>query len=94
MRVQGGVTTHGVAANLVNEMLGFSMIVACGMPNAPMARLADYCDGEFDFDEFKGRFIASLEAFLEVPFVPHDLELPAQEDWVGQETGWKSAEPS
>ena len=26
MRVQGGVTTHGVAMNLINEMIGFSMI--------------------------------------------------------------------
>lgn len=89
MRVQRGVTTHGVAMNLVNEMIGFSMIVACGMPNAPIARLADYCgDGEVDLEGFRERFLEIFEEFLEVPLVASDLEMPAEDDWVRADTGW------
>ncbi len=88
MRVQSGITTHGVAMNLVNEMIGFSMIVACGMPNAPMARLADYCEGELDFGEFRDNFLKRLEAFLEIPFVDHEMELPRRQEWVEPSADW------
>ena len=88
MRVQSGVTTHGAAINLVNEMLGFSMIVACGMPNAPMARLADYCGGECDFEGFQEAFLQNFASFLEVDFVDHEMELPAESEWVEAEDGW------
>ncbi len=44
MRVAGGVTTHGIAINLTNAMTGFTWIVPCGMPQAPMCRLIDYID--------------------------------------------------
>lgn len=89
MRVQGGVTTHGAAMNLVNEMIGFSMIVACGMPNAPMARLTDYCQpGEVVFEKFKAEFLENFRQFLDVEFVPVEMDLPGEEEWVGAETEW------
>lgn len=91
MRVQSGVTTHGAAMNLVNEMLGFSMIVPCGMPNAPMARLADYCPDGVEFEAFQERFLSSLESFLGVEFVDVEMELPAEDEWVKPESGWLEA---
>lgn len=88
MRVQSGITTHGVAMNLVNEMIGFSMIVVCGMPNAPMARLADYCGGDLDFEAFEQDFLQRFSAFLDLPFVEAEVELPAPEQWVAPSDGW------
>lgn len=91
MRVQSGITTHGVAMNLVNEMIGFSMIVACGMPNAPMARLADYCDGELDFGEFQQDFLDRFSAFLDLPFVDAQVAMPDPQQWVAPAQGWLHA---
>ncbi|AWV88762.1 lipoyl(octanoyl) transferase LipB [Bradymonas sediminis] len=91
MRVQSGVTTHGVAMNLVNQMIGFSMIVVCGMPNTPMARLCDYLDDDLDFDTFRDDFLARFGAFLEVNCVDGKLELPPPEDWVLPDQEWSKA---
>jgi lipoyl(octanoyl) transferase len=81
MRVQGGVTTHGAAVNLVNDMIPFSMIVPCGMPNAPMARLVDYLDGDLALADFRDGFLEHFEAFLEQTFDVTELDLPAEADW-------------
>ena len=81
MRVQGGVITHGAAVNLVNDMIPFSMIVPCGMPNAPMARLVDYLDGELTLEDFRDRFLEHFAAFLERGFDVTELELPDEADW-------------
>ncbi|MGM0556347.1 MAG: lipoyl(octanoyl) transferase LipB [Myxococcota bacterium] len=81
MRVQGGVTTHGAAINLVNDMIPFSMIVPCGMPNAPMARLVDYLEEDLTLEDFRDRFVGHFEAFLERDFDVTELELPAEADW-------------
>jgi lipoyl(octanoyl) transferase len=91
MRVQGGVTTHGAAINLVNEMIGFSKIVACGMPNAPMARLADYCpERDLKLDAFRDDFLGRFEQFVEVELIPTGVELPAPDRWVQAATEWKA----
>ena len=82
MRVQRGVTTHGAAINLMNDMTPFTMIVPCGMPNAPMARLADLADGhEVTVDDFADRFLAHLGRFLERGFEPAQIALPEPGDW-------------
>lgn len=89
MRVQSGITTHGVAMNLVNEMIGFSMIVACGMPNAPMARLADYLGEALDFKAFQADFLARFSDFLGLEFKADALELPPQGEWVLPNEEWR-----
>jgi len=91
MRVQSGITTHGVAMNLVNPMIGFSMIVVCGMLNTPMARLSDYWDDDFDFNAFRDDFLTRFGAFLEVPCVDGELELPPPEEWVAANQDWSEA---
>lgn len=90
MRVRSGITTHGVAMNLVNQMIGFSMIVVCGMLNTPMARLCDYMEEELDFDAFRDDFLGRLTAFLGVPGVDGLLELPPPEEWVRPDQNWSN----
>lgn len=89
MRVRRGVSTHGAAINLHNDMSPFSMIVPCGMPGAPMARLADYVDRD---DEqvreasaplpFAREMYTDIEELLGADLVEDSVELPAPEDWV------------
>ena len=88
MRVRRGVTTHGAAINLVNDMRPFSMIVPCGMPNAPMARLADYTDrvDELEPAVFRKRLYEGLEDLMGVELVDGNVELPPEDAWVEPET--------
>jgi len=39
--LKGGVSSHGIAINVSNELDGFSKISACGVRNQPMDRVAD-----------------------------------------------------
>jgi lipoyl(octanoyl) transferase len=36
IRVKGGVTKHGLAINVVNDMAPFEWAVACGLPDVTM----------------------------------------------------------
>lgn len=81
MRVSGGVSTHGAAINLVNDLIPFSLFVPCGMPNAPMTRLADHLDEALDLEEFEERFLRHFSVFLKRPFEPLELEPPPRERW-------------
>lgn len=74
MRVSRGVTTHGVAINLINEMTGFRWIIPCGMPQAPMTRLLDHVEGVEDpreevFEEVLSTFLEKMEDYLGEAFV-------------------------
>ena len=69
MRVSRGVTTHGVAINLINEMTGFGWIIPCGIPQAPMTRLLDHVEGVEDpreevFEEVLSTFLEKMEDYL------------------------------
>lgn len=44
MRVSRGVTTHGIAINLTNDMQGFGLIVPCGMPGTPFCNLLNFME--------------------------------------------------
>ena len=84
MRVRRGTTTHGAALNLVNDLSTFSMIVPCGMPQAPMARLADLVDAEEDSIQplsFARRVYPGLESLLGAELRDADVELPTADDW-------------
>ena len=82
MRVSGGVTTHGAAINLVNDLTPFSMFVPCGMPNAPMTRLVDWTDDPVDVDDFTDRFLKHFNDFLGASFEPAELQPPPRDEWV------------
>jgi len=87
MRVRRGVTTHGAAINLRNDMRPFSYFVPCGMPDAPMARLADYTDRTeaCEPSNFRERLYGGLEDLMEANLVPADETLPPRENWVEPE---------
>ena len=82
MRVSGGVSTHGAAINLVNDLTPFSMFVPCGMPESPMTRLADRIDDELTIDDFTERFLPRFSQVLGQPFDPFEMPLPRRDDWV------------
>lgn len=90
MRVSGGVTTHGAAVNLVNDMTAFQMFTPCGMPGAPMARLLDYRAADEDagalYESFENDFIAQFETFTARALEPLQVELPGEEAWVAAES--------
>ncbi len=82
MRVSGGVSTHGAAINLTNDITPFSYFVPCGMPNAPLTRLADFCDEPVDVDAFTDRFLHHLSRDLQWTLEPATEAPPT--------TGWAS----
>lgn len=81
MRVSGGVTTHGAAINLINDLIPFSLFVPCGMPNAPVTRLLDHLDApeHCTVDDFTDRFLTHFATFLDRAFDPLDLAPPPPE---------------
>lgn len=82
MRVSGGVTTHGAALNLTNDLTPFSLFVPCGMPGAPLTRLQDYQENPVDIAAFSDRFLVHFARFLEVEFQEITLALPPEDQWV------------
>lgn len=84
MRVKRGVSTHGAAINLVNDMRPFSLIVPCGMPDAPMARLADYTDDTEAITPtaFRRRLAPGIEALTGAELTEADVPLPERSDWI------------
>jgi len=84
MRVRGGVCTHGVAINVTNDMTGFSLIVPCGIPDAPMTRLADEVDPDaFDVSlpAVRAALLPKIAALMSVELTPRELVLPEEGDW-------------
>src|SRR5690554_2040980 len=81
MRVSGGVTTHGAAINLLNDLIPFSLFVPCGMPDAPITRLCDHLDDPqgCSVEDFTERFLKHFAAFLDCEFEPLDLLPPPPE---------------
>lgn len=88
MRVSGGVSTHGAAINLNNDMIPFGSIVACGMPNAPMSRLRDYLSGPVDLDLFTERVVDEFVTGFGWEIKKGTLELPLEDAWVDGVADW------
>ncbi len=88
MRISGGVSTHGAAINLVNDMIPFGFIVPCGMPNAPMSRLQDYVDQPVDVDLFTRQFVEQFVTDFGWTVEEGSLELPAESNWEQALTDW------
>lgn len=85
MRVRRGTSTHGAAVNLVNDMMPFRFIVPCGMPDAPMARLAEYVDPEerdaIEPEMFRDELYADFETLTGAALIPTDRDLPEPDEW-------------
>ena len=81
MRVSGGVSIHGAAINVVNDMTPFQWIVPCGMPEAALVNLQTMSP-ETTLEDFREAFLGRFGEFLGVEWVDADVELPASEAWV------------
>jgi lipoyl(octanoyl) transferase len=57
-----GVSTHGFAVNVVNDLAPFGWIVPCGLPDVTMTSVAHELDGELDggLDAFAERVARSF----------------------------------
>jgi lipoyl(octanoyl) transferase len=79
VHVSRGVTTHGLAVNVNNDLQPFEWIVPCGIEGAQMTSLSREHGSEQDLDEFAAtvatRFGQVYERHL-VAIDPADLDLP------------------
>jgi lipoyl(octanoyl) transferase len=56
VNVRGGVTMHGIAINVGNELSGFELINPCGDPSTEMTSIAKELGVDVDLDETMQRF--------------------------------------
>lgn len=58
-----GVSTHGFAVNVVNDLTPFSWIVPCGLAGVSMTSVASEIGERADLDRFAGQMIESFGRF-------------------------------
>lgn len=61
MNVDRGITTHGFAINVVNDVETFRHIVPCGQSNRPVTNLFTYLGDEASIYDTYWRFVACFE---------------------------------
>jgi lipoyl(octanoyl) transferase len=65
LHVSRGVTTHGLAINVNNDLQPFEWVVPCGIEGVSMTSLARELGAEQDFDAFADTLVASYATELE-----------------------------
>ncbi len=61
VHVSRGVSTHGFAVNVANDLTPFTWIVPCGLAGVSMTSIAnEICGGAADLERFADRVVASL----------------------------------
>jgi lipoyl(octanoyl) transferase len=60
VHVSRGVSTHGFAVNVDNDLEPFSWVVACGLPDVEMTSIAAELDGEASMERFRTHMAASF----------------------------------
>lgn len=60
VHVSRGVSTHGFAVNVDNDLEPFSWVVACGLPDVAMTSIAAERGGEASMERFRARVAASF----------------------------------
>jgi lipoyl(octanoyl) transferase len=65
LHVSRGVTTHGLAINVNNDLQPFEWVVPCGIEGVAMTSLARELGAEQDFDAFADTLVASYAEVLE-----------------------------
>ena len=74
LHVSRGVTTHGLAINVNNDLQPFEWVVPCGIEGVTMTSLARELGAEQDLDAFADTLVASYAAVMERQ--PTAAELP------------------
>jgi lipoyl(octanoyl) transferase len=64
LHISRGVTTHGVAVNVSNDLQPFEWIVPCGIEGVGMTSIARELREEQDVDGFADRLVASYRSVL------------------------------
>jgi lipoyl(octanoyl) transferase len=65
VHVSRGVTTHGFAVNVTNDLAPFSWVASCGVENAQVTSLAREKDGEASMSCFRKRMAFRLAEALD-----------------------------
>jgi lipoyl(octanoyl) transferase len=60
VHVSRGVSTHGFAVNVDNDLEPFTWVVACGLPDVEMTSIAAELGGEASIERFRARMAASF----------------------------------
>lgn len=66
LKIEKGVCLHGISINISNALEDFSLIRSCGVKNAPMDRVLNYCDSnpqsfyDFWYHDFKKNLLGKL----------------------------------
>jgi lipoyl(octanoyl) transferase len=60
VHVSRGVSTHGFAVNVDNDLEPFSWVVACGLPDVEMTSIAAELGGGVSMKNFRGRMARSF----------------------------------
>jgi lipoyl(octanoyl) transferase len=74
IHVSRGVTTHGFAVNVNNDLQPFEWVVPCGIEHCRMSSVARELRAEQDTDEFADRVCAEFGAVYGREPVAADLE--------------------
>jgi len=80
LHVSRGVTTHGLAVNVNNDLQPFEWIVPCGIEGCSVTSLSRELGAELDLDAFAGTLVERYGEVFErrpVPAGPRDLGLAA-----------------
>lgn len=73
LHVSRGVTTHGLAINVNNDLQPFEWVVPCGIEGVAMTSLARELGAEQDFDAFAETVVGSYAEVLQRTPVPAEL---------------------
>ena len=60
VHVSRGISTHGFAVNVDNDLAPFSWVVACGLPGVEMTSIAAELGGGVSMERFRARMAASF----------------------------------
>jgi lipoyl(octanoyl) transferase len=60
VHVSRGVSTHGFAVNVDNDLEPFTWVVACGLPGVETTSIATELDGRASIERFRARMAASF----------------------------------
>jgi lipoyl(octanoyl) transferase len=60
VHVSRGISTHGFAVNVDNDLEPFSWVVACGLPDVEMTSIAAELDGGASIERFRARMAVSF----------------------------------
>jgi lipoyl(octanoyl) transferase len=72
LRVSRGVTTHGLAVNVNNDLQPFEWVVPCGIEGVAMTSLSRELGAEQDFDAFADALVAAYARVFEREPVARD----------------------